>query len=488
MSQRKLGITLNYINEIIKILTVLLYTPVMLRLLGQAEYGLYQLAVSLASNLGLLSLGFGGAYVRFFARCRDAEELSRLNGMFLLIFSLLGTVCLLCGGWMVWKAPMVFGSTLSRLELERARWLLGFQVGSMTMTFWNSVFDCHIAARERFGVQNGLRILQSLLSPFLTLPLLVLGYGSVAVTAVSALLTLLIFLFNVGYCRKRLTMGFLFRGLPFGMLRELGAFAFFLFLNQLMDQLNWSVDRILLGRMCGTAFVAVYGIGAQINTLYIQLSTAISSVFAPRVHRMAAQGADPETLTRLMIQVGSLQLKMLLLILGGFVLFGRPFLRLWAGEGYGESYSVALLLMTPMTVPLVQNLGIEIQRAKNRHRARSVVYACLAAGNVLLSIPLIRRWGPAGAAAGTAITQMLGTVFFMNWYYHRKMGLHMDLFWKEMARTALPLLPAFAAGCLWISVYPIQSWGSLLFSGMLYTGSYILILWEQKKDRPKACP
>ena len=34
-------------------------------------------------------------------------------------------------------------------------------------------------------------------------------------------------------------------------------FTFFIFLNQIIDQINWSVDKFLLGRLAGTTAVAV---------------------------------------------------------------------------------------------------------------------------------------------------------------------------------------------------------------------------------------
>lgn len=42
----------------------LIYTPLMLNILGQKEYGLYQLVFSVVSYLGLLSFGFHNAYLR----------------------------------------------------------------------------------------------------------------------------------------------------------------------------------------------------------------------------------------------------------------------------------------------------------------------------------------------------------------------------------------------------------------------------------------
>lgn len=37
---------------------------------------------------------------------------------------------------------------------------------------------------------------------------------------------------------------------------------------------------------------------------------------------------------------------------------------MWAGTNYSEAYPITLLLIVPVTIPLIQNLGIEIQRAK----------------------------------------------------------------------------------------------------------------------------
>ena len=65
--QRKLGVVLGYINFLIKMGTQLIYVPIMLKILGQNEYGVYQLVASIISYLSLLNFGFGGSYFRFYA-------------------------------------------------------------------------------------------------------------------------------------------------------------------------------------------------------------------------------------------------------------------------------------------------------------------------------------------------------------------------------------------------------------------------------------
>lgn len=451
ISQRKVGVFLSYAGEIVKILVSLVYTPIMLRLLGQSAYGLYQLVYSVVSYLSLLSLGFGSSYLRFYSRYKakkDEDGVARLNGMFMIIFCSISVICILCGIVMIGNIRSIFGTGLSEGEYETARVLMGLLVVNLAMTFPNSVFNCYITAHERFFFQKLLIFLQNLFSPFLTLPLLIMGYGSIGMVSVTTFLTFVVLTSNTFYCFKKLHIHFEFHRLQIGLLKEMWVFTFFIFLNQIIDQINWSVDKFLLGRFAGTTAVAVYGVGGQINSLYLQFSISISNVFVPKVNRIVAESNDDEELTKLFTKVGRIQFIVLTLILSGFIFLGSPFIKVWAGSEYKASYAVALLLIIPVTLPLVQNLGIEIQRAKNMHKARSIVYMFIAIANVFISIPLINLMGPAGAALGTAISLIAGNVIFMNWYYHARIGMNMFYFWKEIAKFIPALIAPFIVGVL----------------------------------------
>lgn len=447
INQRKAGVILSYAGEIVKILVNLVYTPIMLRLLGQSEYGLYQLVYSVVSYLSLLSLGFGSSYLRFYSRYKaqnDEDGVAKLNGMFILIFCSISVICILCGTVMVRNIRTIFGTGLTESEYATAKVLMELLIINLALTFPNSVFNCSITAHEKFLFQKLLILLQNLFSPFLTLPLLIMGYGSIGMVSVTTLLTFVLLISNMFYCFKKLHVRFAFHGLKISLFKEMWVFTFFIFLNQIIGQINWSVDKFLLGRFAGTTAVAVYGVGGQINTLYLQFSSSVSNVFVPKVNRIVAETNDNTELTTLFTKVGRIQFIVLGLILTGFVFFGMPFVNLWAGEGYGASYAVALLLIIPVTVPLIQNLGIEIQRAKNMHKARAVVYLAIAIANVFISIPLIKFFGPEGAALGTAISLFAGNIIFMNWYYHARIGMNMFYFWKEIAK----FIPALIAPCV----------------------------------------
>lgn len=436
IDEKKAGVVLSYISQAVLVLSGIIYTPIMLRLLGQSEYGLYQMVNATVSYLGLLSFGFSSSYMRFYSRFRinnSEREIAQLNGMFMTIFMVISGVCLICGFFMVTNVEAIFGDGLTNAEITKARILFILMIISMAITFPKSVFSCIILSQEKFLFLKALEVFQSIANPFITLPLLILGYGSVAMVSVAFGLNLLTAILYIYFSFVKLKAKFLFKGFKFSLLKEMWVFTFFIFLNQIIDQINWSIDKIMLGRFINTTAVAVYGVGSALNSMYIQFANAVSGVFVPKVNLLVSQKNKMPEINILFIKIGRIQFSILALAMTGLVLFGRPFVYFWSGAEYSESYYVALLLIVPITFPLLQNVGIEIQRAMNLHKTRSVVYFCIAILNLLITIPLIKNFGAIGAAMGTAVAMVLGNIVFMNWYYHTHIGLNVIAFWKSIA-------------------------------------------------------
>ena len=79
---------LDMINMIVSIAIGVVYTPLVLRFLGQSEYGVYTIATSVLSYLAMLDLGFGNALIRYSSRFRaEGKDDKDINGLFL-IFAL----------------------------------------------------------------------------------------------------------------------------------------------------------------------------------------------------------------------------------------------------------------------------------------------------------------------------------------------------------------------------------------------------------------
>ena len=62
------GVILMYVQMILNIVITIFTTPIIINILGQSEYGLYNLAASIISYLNLFTLGFGASYIRFYSK------------------------------------------------------------------------------------------------------------------------------------------------------------------------------------------------------------------------------------------------------------------------------------------------------------------------------------------------------------------------------------------------------------------------------------
>lgn len=479
-NQLKAGAVLSYVSMGLGYIISIVYTPVMLRLLGQSEFGLYNLVASVVSYLGLLSFGFGSAYMRFYSKYKvkdDEENIAKLNGMFLFVFSIIGLIAVLAGGVLVYNTETIFGEKLTVSELSTAKVLMTIMVFNIATSFPASVFNSYVTANEKYIFQRVLQMVRTVVNPFVMLPVLLMGYKSVGMVVVTTLLTTITELFNIIFCFKKLKIKFSFHQFDFSLMWEMAVFSSYIFLNMIIDQINWNIDKFVLGRYRGTVAVAVYGLAAQLNSYYLSLSTAISNVFIPRINRMVAVDNDNKKLTYLFTKVGRIQFILLSMVCSGLIFFGQPFINMWAGTDYSETFPIVLLLVIPVTVPLIQNLGIEIQKAKNMHQFRSWIYFFIAVVNVFLSIPLAKAYGGIGAAIGTAVSLLIGNGLVMNWYYHYRIGIDMIYFWGEIFKFGRSLLLPIITGIimfLFIDLYRIIPF---LICGIIYVVVFCVSMW-----------
>ena len=174
-NQLKLGAVLSYVSTGLNMAVQLLYTPLMIRLLGQSEYGLYTLVGSVVSYLSLFSLGFTGAYLRFYSQRKaknDTVGIARLNGMFLSVFLLMSLAAFVCGMVLLQFPRTLFGSKLTASELNTAKVLMAILVVNIALTFPAGLLESMVTAHEKFLFQQLVTLASVIFNPLLCLPLL----------------------------------------------------------------------------------------------------------------------------------------------------------------------------------------------------------------------------------------------------------------------------------------------------------------------------
>lgn len=441
--QITLGALIGYIQIFVNIIITLFYVPLSLKLVGQSEYGLYSLVASIMAYFSVLDMGFGNATIRFISRAKARDnkiEEEKINSLFLLLYSIISFIAIIIGALLIINISKFFSGSLTDIEINKAKILIGISLFTLAVSFPLSVFDSYIMANEKFIFIKILNLLKIILIPLTTIPILLLGYKSIAMVLITSFYTILIHIINMIYCLKKLNMKFSWKKnrLDKSLLKEIIYYSFFIFLNIIVDNIYNNTDQIIIGATIGTVAVSVYAVAIKITSMNQSFSTSISSLFFPKIAKLAEE-KNINKLSELFTKVSRIQLYIMLLILSGFIIFGKQFIILWVGEEYLDAYYIILLLISPSIIPLTQNIGISVLQALNKHSFRSIVYIFIAIMNIIISIPLVKLYGGIGAALGTCVATMTGQIIIMNIYY-KKIGLDIPKYWKYFLKFAMPII------------------------------------------------
>ncbi|MDD2970586.1 MAG: lipopolysaccharide biosynthesis protein [Lachnospiraceae bacterium] len=451
-SQIKAGAVLSYVNLLLGSVLPFLYTPLMLKMLGQLEYGLYSLSTSIVAYLSLLNFGLGSTIVRYVTqyRIQGEKEKEEFNiGSFLYLYAILAGIVILFGVSLSIFADRFFAKGLSGAEIHRLRILLVILSCNMAITFVSSVFSSIVISHEKYIFRRILDLIITVATPILNLTALYLGFASVAMACVSMLVQLSLLPVYLAYCKRKLNLHIILQRPNKPFLTEIWRFSVFIFIGSLVDMFFWATDKVLLGSLVGTVAVAVYNIGAMFNDMIQQLSTAISGVLIPKITGMVVQEASRKELSDLFIRIGRIQFLIIGLVVSGFISFGRYFIHLWVGDSYEDAYAIALLTMIPLVIPLIQNVGFNIIIAQKKHGFRAMVYLVIAIANAISTYLVIPYMGGIGAALCSCIAYLIGQGLIMNGYYWKVTGIDIPDFWRQIGRIALvPILLSVIT--LWI--------------------------------------
>lgn len=489
MKQIKKGAALSYLNIILKNLVNIFYTPLLIHLAGQNNFGIYQLTAQTIATLSLLSMGFSGAYIHFFwiESKKGDQYVRKLNGTYLKMFAAISLVALVFGTLITIFSSTFFGKTFDTSELQVAKIMLGVMTLNTVVTFISTVFDSYIVANQRFVFQQSRIMATTVLQPLIIVPLLLCGFSVIAVSVVQLITSVLLLLLNIRFALTHLNMEFDLKTKMGPTAKLVFSFSGFLLINDIVDLANNNLPGVLVGALLGPASVAIYAIVIQIRNIFFQLSLALSNVFIPRINKMFSESASNEEFTDVMVEVGRVQLLILLFVYGGFIVVGRFFIQVWAGRGFEQAYWMLIITLFPALVPLSQNVGIEVQRAKNMHKFRSVVLGLLALVNMAMTYLLLKTIGLPGAIFGYVFSLSIGNGLLINLYNHFVVGLDMVKFWKSTAKLIIGSAISVAFGVLLQMFVRVDDLFTFVIVGLLYMIVFfgVWYVWSSN-DKEKA--
>ena len=480
MNQVKAGAVLNYIIIGANAVIGLSYTPYMLRCLGQSEYGLYSLVASIIAYLTLLDLGFGPTVIRYAAKYiteGKQREQSALYGLFFRMYCVIGCLALIIGIVLYFNIDWLFDRTMTESELSQAKTMIILLIVNLAITFPMSIFSSIIGAYERFIFQKIVILARLILSTAVLIVVLYLGYKAVALVVVQTVFNIALLVSNYLYCRRKLKIEMLFEKFDWTFIKELLGFSIWVFVADLMFKFYYSTGQFVLGATVGTAQVAVFAVGVTLTQMYIMFSTGIGGVLLPRITAMVSKNCTDHEISDVFIRVGRLQFFIMGLVLGGFIVFGKSFITIWAGPEYHVTYGIALILFVSTLIPLIQNTGITILQARNQLRFRSVMLLIVSAAGVFLQWIFSRYYGALGCALAVGLANVVGQGFILNWYYYKKQHIEIPKFWIEIGKMSIvPIILTSASYFIYSQNHERNLLSMVLWAGA-YSFLYIFLSW-----------
>ena len=479
--QLRIGAILSYVNLALSSLIPFFYTPIMLRMLGQSEYGLYSLSMTVISYLSLLTFGFGGTIVRYITMYRASGEKKKeeeIIGFFLVVYCCIAIAIMILGNILSNNVGIIFSQGLTVAEQNKMKILMPILTFNSALSLPVSVFVSITMAHERYLFRRLVDIFMTVGIPIMNLIALYMGYASIGLALSSTVVQILMLPINAGYCLKNLNIRIRFSKLPRALIDEILRFSLFIFIGTIVDMLFWATDKVILGMFTSTVVIAVYNIGSTFNSMITSMSASLSSILTPRVTTMVIQGATKEQLTDVFIKVGRIQYYIVILAVSGFAVFGRQFINLWTGPAYKDAYCIALVTLLPLCIPLIQNTGLSILMAQNKHQFRSICYLVIAIVNVISTYLVVPQYGGIGAAVCSGISYLVGQGIIMNIYYYKVINIDIIAFWKSILHISI--VPAFMAllALMALKFVSIKTWFVFFVCVIVYSIIYVVLIYR----------
>jgi len=405
------NISTRYLAYVIDAAIGLVMLPFNLAHLGMAAYGLWMLTTSFTAYFAMLDLGYGGALVRFVAQYRarrDARALNEVLSTISVVYTSIGVVTYLAVLAIAFNMELI--SALTPDQRATSRTLLLIIGASVALRFAFGPYGGVIVGFQRYHLNNLTSIATSLTVASANVAVLLAGHGIVALVAVTTgvrIAALLVYRMNAYRVFPGLEIDW--RRFNRTRLREVSGFGVFMLLLDTAYKVNYSTDMVVIGAWLGAPAVALWAPAQRLSELILKLSNQLSEALFPIV--VDCDASERAARLRMLFLHGTrLSLATVLPVAGGVALLAHPLLTAWIGPSFGSTTTVVQILAFVVIVRVASATSSVVLKGAGLHRRLTILVGLMAAGNLALSIALVRTHGLVGVAVGTAVPVTLVAV------------------------------------------------------------------------------
>lgn len=488
-NQKTIGALLGYLYTGIQSVISLIYVPLLLSGIGKSEYGIYQIVGSIIAYFSAMEAPLCASILKYYVEYKvkgDNRNMENVLAIGRRIFWILSAFFVLLSIPVGFALSISFENTFTDAQIKETLWMFFLMIFNLIVNMNNYVYLAAINGHERFIFVKLSSIVILILQPVLVILVIRQFHYAFAIVAIQCILNIVMVIIRKFYAIKELNCQIKYHGFDKVLFKYMMLLTGTTLGVALADQIFWKSDQIILGSMLGPDVVTEYAIGSQLNAIYISVACVLGSVILPTVTKLLINGNNQD-ISHYFAKVGRYQSILVVFFLTGVISFGREFIYLLAGDGYIISYYIALILMIPYSIDLIQICGSTILQARNQYGYRAQMMVLTSIFKIVFTVILVKFIGPLGAALSTALAIIVGNGFYLNYIYKYKMGLNLCYFFRYIKKCWFVgvgmLVIAFPINMIQFSNLYIQFILHIFFFSVLYMFllyKFVLTINEKK--------
>lgn len=465
----------------VNIIIAFFISPLFVHILGNHDYGLWELMISLVGYMGILDLGIGPALLRYVAidyNNDNKSELQRVISSAQIFFMLIGTVTAVILILLSFFPHIIVDA--NKIDLKYFSLIISLFALNTGLSFPLTVYTATIMGLQRHYLCNSTRIV-------LTITRAIFAYHFLIKFPSKGLLLLVVLELVFNSCQFVLYYIFLKndKSIPSFSLSACS-------LNKIKELFNYGAKCSILmiaSRIQNASLPFVISMSLGVNHIVFfampnrlveyakGLSLAIGFPLTP-YFVMQLSGDDKNVVKNSWLQT-SLVLQIITVAMPLFILFcGERFLSLWIGKEYGVAgRGVLYWLVIALSVEAMAPNASRILMATGHHGRAAMMWLILSIISVPLAVIGASHWGVTGVAMGSSITLIVGNIVVLKMACNDVGTTVKEYLQQTLMKLVVPVL--FLIISLWITNKLItqNSYLFLSFQVFLCASIYLLSVW-----------
>lgn len=474
--QIKIGGVISYLTIGFTIVSGLLYTPWMISVIGQSNFGLFTLTTSLITMV-TIDLGLSQSVTRFVSKYRaekDSESIRKFLGIVYKLFILLAFVFLLSLLLVYFNVDRIYRE-LTQNEIEKVKVLLSIAGLYAVFSFPFHPLDGIIVSGEWFIFQKTTDLINRVLNVTFMVVALLLGYGLYALVVVNAFCGIIVICLKLNFLRRKDPQSIAWKFFDKKLTKDIFLFSMWVMVVSIAQRLILNITPSILGMTSGSREIAIFSAGKAIEGYIWTFSTVFGGMFIPRISKLVySDNANPGAIQELMIKVGRIQFLLLAGIVSIFIVAGKDFFLNWLGYDFEKSYLITVLLISSSLITTPQQIASSTLIVTNQVKYNALSKSIIALISVILSYIMSLKYGSTGSGIAIFIGNLIGGALVMNIIYAKVLKIDVwDFFKKCQLSMSIPFFLVLMIGIFLNHFFIEISWLTLLIKVSVLLFIYI---------------